>query len=107
MKKLAVLLYNRLEIISKDASKVFTQKVLKSAETFKSSALKGFIYILQAYHAGLSDKERAKVQDDWMDGKVAVIVATISFGMGVDKGSVRFVVHWCAPQSVAGIFVFR
>ena len=55
----------------------------------------------------MSDKERAKVQDDWMDGKVAVIVATISFGMGVDKGSVRFVVHWCAPQSVAGIFVFR
>jgi ATP-dependent DNA helicase Q5 len=50
----------------------------------------------------LKDSERAKVQDDWMDGKNAVIVATISFGMGVDKGSVRFVVHWSAPQSVAG-----
>ena len=37
-----------------------------------------------------------------MDGRVAVIVATVSFGMGVDKGPVRFVVHWCAPQSVAG-----
>ena len=56
----------------------------------------------QAYHAGLKDSERAKVQDDWMDGKTAVIVATISFGMGVDKSSVRFVVHWSAPQSVAG-----
>ena len=39
-----------------------------------------------------------------MDGKVPVITATISFGMGVDKASVRFVVHWCAPQNVAGYY---
>lgn len=58
----------------------------------------------KAYHAGLKDAERSQVQDDWMSGKVAVIVATISFGMGVDKGPVRFVVHWCAPQSVAGYY---
>ena len=45
----------------------------------------------KAYHAGLRDSERSKVQDEWMCGKVAVIVATISFGMGVDKGSVRLV----------------
>ena len=56
----------------------------------------------KAYHAGLKDAERTQVQEDWMSGKVAVIVATISFGMGVDKGPVRFVVHWCAPQNVAG-----
>ena len=58
----------------------------------------------KAYHAGLKDAERTQVQEDWMSGKVAVIVATISFGMGVDKGPVRFVVHWCAPQNVAGNF---
>ena len=52
----------------------------------------------------MKDSERAKVQDDWMCGKVAVITATISFGMGVDKASVRFVVHWCAPQNVAGYY---
>ncbi len=52
----------------------------------------------KAYHAGLTEKERSNVQDEWMLGSVAVIVATISFGMGVDKGSVRFVVHWTAPQ---------
>jgi ATP-dependent DNA helicase Q5 len=58
----------------------------------------------KAYHAGLRDSDRSSVQDEWMDGRVAVIAATISFGMGVDKGSVRFVVHWCAPQSVAGYY---
>ncbi|XP_057367265.1 ATP-dependent DNA helicase Q5-like [Daphnia carinata] len=58
----------------------------------------------KAYHAGLKDKERAAVQDDWMTGKIPVITATISFGMGVDKASVRFVAHWCMPQSVAGYY---
>ncbi len=57
-----------------------------------------------AYHAGLKGTERARVQEEWMSGVVAVITATISFGMGVDKASVRFVVHWCAPQSVAGYY---
>ncbi|KAA0203231.1 hypothetical protein HAZT_HAZT004348 [Hyalella azteca] len=43
----------------------------------------------KCYHAGLKDKERAEVQDSWMRGDVPVITATISFGMGVDKASVR------------------
>lgn len=58
----------------------------------------------KAYHAGLKDRERAAVQDEWMTGKIPVITATISFGMGVDKASVRFVAHWCMPQSVAGYY---
>ena len=70
-----------------------------------------------AYHAGLKDADRNKVQEDWMDGKVhlecrldktfpkvAVITATISFGMGVDKATVRFVAHWQVPQSVAAYY---
>jgi len=57
-----------------------------------------------AYHAGLQTKERILVQEDWMHGKYPVISATVSFGMGVDKGSVRFVVHWGVPQNVAGYY---
>ncbi|XP_045127827.1 ATP-dependent DNA helicase Q5-like isoform X2 [Portunus trituberculatus] len=56
------------------------------------------------YHAGLKAKERSQVQEDWMDGIVPVITATVSFGMGVDKASVRFVVHWSVPQSMAGYY---
>ena len=58
----------------------------------------------KAYHAGLKDGERSSVQEDFMDGKISVIVATVSFGMGVDKASVRGVVHWCAPQNVAAYY---
>ena len=46
--------------------------------------------ISQAYHAGLPNNVRADVHNNWMEGKIAVIVATISFGMGVDKSDVRY-----------------
>lgn len=58
----------------------------------------------RAYHAGLCSKERQKIQDDWIDGKIPVISATISFGMGVDKANVRFVVHWSIPKSMASYY---
>ena len=45
----------------------------------------------KAYHAALKPSERTEVQDDWMEGRVPVIAATVSFGMGVDKANVRFV----------------
>eukprot|EP00794_Sanderia_malayensis_P007110 gene7110-7914_t len=56
------------------------------------------------YHAGLTAKIRTEVQNEWMDGVVPVIVATISFGMGVDKATVRFVAHWTLPKSMEGYY---
>ncbi|XP_041360303.1 ATP-dependent DNA helicase Q5-like [Gigantopelta aegis] len=58
----------------------------------------------KAYHAGLKTAERSGIQSDWMEGRVPVIVATISFGMGVDKSNVRFVAHWTLPTSMAGYY---
>ncbi|XP_066091788.1 ATP-dependent DNA helicase Q5 isoform X2 [Saccopteryx bilineata] len=58
----------------------------------------------KAYHAGLKASERTLVQNEWMEEKVPVIVATISFGMGVDKANVRFVVHWNIAKSMAGYY---
>lgn len=57
-----------------------------------------------AFHSGLKTQEKDQVQNDWMRGKLPVIVATVSFGMGIDKGPVRFVVHWDLPQSISGKF---
>lgn len=55
-----------------------------------------------AFHSGLKPHEKDQIQNDWMKGKLLVIVATISFGMGIDKGPVRCVIHWDLPQSIAG-----
>lgn len=54
-----------------------------------------------AFNSSLKKSEKETVQDDWMNGKCPVIVATVSFGMGIDKGSVRFVIHWDVPQSIS------
>lgn len=52
------------------------------------------------YHAGLENSERAAVQDGFMSGRTRVIVATVAFGMGVDKPDVRFIVHFNASRSL-------
>jgi ATP-dependent DNA helicase RecQ len=53
-----------------------------------------------AYHAGLADAERSRHQDAFLEEEADVIVATVAFGMGIDRSDVRFVVHAGAPQSL-------
>lgn len=75
------------------------KKVDELAETLRVNGIKAL-----PYHAGLEAKERAKTQDLFLMEDIDVIVATIAFGMGIDKPDVRFVIHHDIPKSLEGYY---
>jgi ATP-dependent DNA helicase RecQ len=61
-------------------------------------------YSVRPYHAGLSEAERTRNQDSFIRDEVQIIIATIAFGMGIDKENIRFVLHYDLPQNVEGYY---
>ena len=75
------------------------KKVEELAEILKANDIRA-----AAYHAGLDSSVRSQTQDDFIMERVDVIVATIAFGMGIDKPDVRYVIHYDIPKSLEGYY---
>jgi len=75
------------------------KKVVELAETLKVNNIKAL-----AYHAGMDSSTRTGNQDKFLMEDVDVIVATIAFGMGIDKPDVRYVIHYDIPKSLEGFY---
>jgi ATP-dependent DNA helicase RecQ len=78
----------------------FTRKEAESTAQFLSENN----YSAKAYHAGLSPEVKNKVYEDFVYEKIDIVVATIAFGMGIDKSNIRFVIHTSLPKTLENYY---
>lgn len=93
------LLLARLQKHPRDAATIVYVTLQKTAEEV-AAAINAAGLSAAHYHAGLKDDEREQVQNQFMSGAVPIVVATIAFGMGIDKSNIRAVYHFNLPKSI-------
>lgn len=83
---------------------VIIYRTTRRATEHLASLLRDNGFNAQHYHAGLEDDERHQTQESFMQNRTPIIVATIAFGMGIDKSNVRMIVHFDLPKTLEGYY---
>lgn len=78
------------------SSRAATEKLAEQIQSLGFSA--------EAYHAGMKSDERSKIQDEFIQGNLKIVCATLAFGMGIDKSNVRFVIHHNMPGNLESYY---
>ena len=79
-------------------------RTTRSATDETASKLCGIGFKALPYHAGMSSEDRIRTQDAFLSGKIRVVVATVAFGLGIDKPDVRWVIHADIPKNIEGYY---
>lgn len=85
-----------------DSGIIYASTRKKVDDIYKNLKSRG--YAIEKYHAGLSEDERKKAQDNFIYDRAKIIVATNAFGMGIDKSNVRFVIHYNMPKDMESYY---
>ena len=94
-----------LEYLNRNPDSTGIVYALSRASTEEiAGALKTAGFSAAYYHAGLSGPDRSRIQENFQRDEYRVIVATIAFGMGIDKSNVRFVIHYDMPKNIEGYY---
>ncbi|XP_067650989.1 ATP-dependent DNA helicase Q4-like [Haliotis asinina] len=95
-------LTNRVATLLRTCLKEKEVDLNEGAEQPKEKGKKKKFSVAESYHAGLTPAQRKRVQKNFMSGQLRIVVATVAFGMGLDKSDVRAVIHYNMPKSFEG-----
>jgi len=91
-------------IVGKSGGSGIIYAATRKAVEQVTAKLKMASFMVEAYHAGMDERDRTRAQEGFMRGKWQAIVATNAFGMGIDKPDIRFVVHYHLPGSIEAYY---
>ena len=95
----SIIIYCTRQQTTERVAQVIRTSVGSHSEDAMSRSGRKQRWIAECYHAGLSMEARKRIQSNFMSGKLRIIVATVAFGMGLNKPDVRAVIHYNMPKS--------